>query len=69
MMETTTLSSGSAVRGSPSRLSLSIGFHGTVMISAERPAHKTHRVIETIIEHLTTFPDVPIKLEISAKVL
>ena len=45
-------------------------FHGTVMISPERPARDIHQVVESIIEQLTTLPgaDVSIKLEIDAEV-
>lgn len=46
-------------------------FHGTVMISPERPARDIHQIVEAIIEQLTTLPgaDVSIKLEIDAEVL
>lgn len=45
-------------------------FHGTVMISPERPARDIHQIVEAIIEQLTTLPgaDVSIKLEIDAEV-
>lgn len=45
-------------------------FHGTVMISPERPARDIHQIVEAIIEQLTTLPgaDVSIKLEIYAEV-
>ncbi|TVS19384.1 MAG: ATP-binding protein, partial [Gammaproteobacteria bacterium] len=45
-------------------------FHGTVMISPERPARDIHQVVEAIIEQLTTLQgaDVSIKLEIDAEV-
>src|SRR5690606_12748892 len=45
-------------------------FHGTVMISPERPAREIHQIVEAIIEQLTTLPgaDVSIKLEIDAEV-
>ena len=45
-------------------------FHGTVMISADRPAREIHQIVEAIIEQLTTLPgaDVSIKLEIDAEV-
>ena len=45
-------------------------FHGTVMISSERPARDIHQIVEAIIEQLTTLPgaDVSIKLEIDAEV-
>lgn len=45
-------------------------FHGTVLISPERPARDIHQIVEAIIEQLTTLPgaDVSIKLEIDAEV-
>ena len=45
-------------------------FHGTVMISPERPAREIHQIVEAIVEQLTTLPgaDVSIKLEIDAEV-
>jgi hypothetical protein len=45
-------------------------FIGTVMISSERPAKEMHKVVEAIIEHLTTLPgsEVSLKLEIDAEV-
>ena len=45
-------------------------FYGTAMISPERPARDIHRIVEAIIEQLTTLPDadVSIKLEIDAEV-
>lgn len=45
-------------------------FVGTVMISADRPAHEIRQVVEAIIEQLTTLPgsEVSIKLEIDAEV-
>ncbi|WP_136646565.1 DUF499 domain-containing protein [Tabrizicola sp. YIM 78059] len=45
-------------------------FHGTVMISPERPARDIHQIVEAIIEQLTTLQgaDVSIKLEIDAEV-
>ncbi|MCF3932501.1 DUF499 domain-containing protein [Acuticoccus sp. M5D2P5] len=45
-------------------------FHGTVMISPERPARDIHQIVEAIIEQLTTVPgaDVSITLEIDAEV-
>lgn len=45
-------------------------FQGTVMISPERPANEIRKIVEGIIEQLTTLPgaDVSIKLEIDAEV-
>jgi len=45
-------------------------FQGTVMISSERPARDMHKVVESIIEQLTTIPGatVELKLEIDAEV-
>ena len=45
-------------------------FIGTVMISPDRPAREMHRVVEAIIEQLTTLPgsEVSLKLEIDAEV-
>ena len=45
-------------------------FHGTVMISPDRPAREVHQIVEAIVEQLTTIPgaDVTIKLEIDAEV-
>ena len=45
-------------------------FIGTVMISPDRPARDMHRIVEAIVEQLTTLPgsDVSLKLEIDAEV-
>jgi hypothetical protein len=45
-------------------------FVGTVMISADRPAHEMRQIVEAIIEQLTTLPgsDVSLRLEIDADV-
>lgn len=45
-------------------------FLGTVMISPDRPAREMHKVVEAIIEQLTTLPgsEVSLKLEIDAEV-
>jgi hypothetical protein len=45
-------------------------FLGTVMISADRPAHEMRRIVEAIIEQLTTLPgsEVTLRLEIDAEV-
>lgn len=45
-------------------------FIGTVMISSDRPAREIHRVIEGVVEQLTTLPDseVTLRLEIDAEV-
>ncbi|MDF1735177.1 MAG: DUF499 domain-containing protein [Minwuia sp.] len=45
-------------------------FVGTVMISAERPAHEIRQVVEAIVEQLTTIQgsEVTLKLEIDAEV-
>lgn len=45
-------------------------FIGTVMISADRPAHEMRQIVEAIIEQLTVLPgsEVTLKLEIDAEV-
>ena len=45
-------------------------FHGTVIISSERPARDMHQVVEAVIEQLTTISDatVELTLEIEAEV-
>ena len=45
-------------------------FMGTAMISAERPARDIHRIVEAVVEQLTTLPgsEVTLKLEIDAEV-
>jgi len=45
-------------------------FIGTVMISAERPAHEMRQIVEAIVEQLTTLPgsEVTLRLEIDAEV-
>ena len=45
-------------------------FIGTVMISADRPAHEMRLIVEAIIEQLTTLPgsEVTLRLEIDAEV-
>lgn len=45
-------------------------FIGTVMISAERPAHEIRQIVEGIVEQLTTVPgsEVSLKLEVDAEV-
>ena len=45
-------------------------FIGTVMISSERPARDIHRIVEAVVEQLTTLPgsEVTLKLEIDAEV-
>ena len=45
-------------------------FTGTVMISAERPAHEMRQIVEAIVEQLTTLPgsEVTLRLEIDAEV-
>lgn len=45
-------------------------FHGSVMISPERPAREIHQIVEAIVEQLTTLPGsvVKLKLEIDAEV-
>jgi predicted AAA+ superfamily ATPase len=45
-------------------------FAGVVMISAERPAKELHRIVEAIVEQLTTLPgsEVKLRLEIEAEV-
>ncbi|WP_419906233.1 DUF499 domain-containing protein [Hoeflea sp.] len=45
-------------------------FQGAVMISADRPAREIHKVVEAVVEQLTTLPgaDVSLKLEIDAEV-
>ena len=45
-------------------------FQGAVMIASDRPAKEIHRIIEAIVEQLTTLPhaEVMLKLEIDAEV-
>jgi hypothetical protein len=45
-------------------------FIGTVLISADRPAHEMRQIVEAIIEQLTVLPgsEVTLKLEIDAEV-
>ena len=45
-------------------------FIGTVMISPNRPAREIHRIIEGVVEQLTTLPDseVTLRLEIDAEI-
>jgi hypothetical protein len=45
-------------------------FIGTVMISANRPAHEMRQIVEAIVEQLTTLPgsEVTLRLEIDAEV-
>ncbi len=45
-------------------------FLGTVMISADRPAHDMRQIVEAIVEQLTTLPgsEVTLRLEIDAEV-
>ena len=45
-------------------------FIGTVMISPDRPARDIHRIVEAVVEQLTTIPgsEVSLKLEIDADV-
>lgn len=45
-------------------------FIGTVMISADRPAHEMRQIVEAIVEQLTTLPgsQVTLRLEIDAEV-
>ena len=45
-------------------------FIGTVMISADRPAHEMRQIVEAIVEQLTTLPgsEVTLRLEIDAEV-
>ena len=45
-------------------------FIGTAVISSERPARDIHRIVEAIVEQLTTLPgsEVTLKLEIDAEV-
>ena len=45
-------------------------FRGTVMLSADRPARDMSRIVEAVVEQLTTLPgaDVSLKLEIDAEV-
>ena len=45
-------------------------FIGTVMISADRPAHEMRQIVEAIVEQLTTLPgsEVILRLEIDAEV-
>ena len=45
-------------------------FIGTAMISSERPARDIHRIVEAVVEQLTTLPgsEVTLKLEIDAEV-
>ena len=45
-------------------------FIGTVMISADRPAHEMRQIVEAIVEQLTTLPgsEVTLRLEIDADV-
>jgi hypothetical protein len=45
-------------------------FIGTVMISADRPAHEMRQIVEAIVEQLTILPgsEVTLKLEIDAEV-
>ena len=45
-------------------------FIGTVMISSERPARDIHRIVEAVVEQLTTIPgsEVTLRLEIDAEV-
>jgi len=45
-------------------------FIGSVMISAERPAHEMRQIVEAIVEQLTTLPgnEVTLRLEIDAEV-
>ena len=46
-------------------------FIGTVMISPDRPSRDFHRIVEAVVEQLTTLPgsEVTLKLEIDAEVL
>ena len=45
-------------------------FQGTVMLSADRPARDMGRIVEAVVEQLTTLPgaEVSLKLEIDAEV-
>ena len=45
-------------------------FMGTVMLSADRPIHHMHQIVDAIIEQLTMLPgaEVSLKLEIDAEV-
>jgi hypothetical protein len=45
-------------------------FIGTVMISADRPAHEMRQIVEAIVEQLTTLPgsEVTMRLEIDAEI-
>lgn len=45
-------------------------FIGTVMISADRPAHEMRQIVEAIVEQLTTLPgsEVTLRLEVDAEV-
>ena len=45
-------------------------FAGTVMVSADRPVREIHRIVEGVVEQLTTLPgsEVSLKLEIDAEV-
>jgi len=61
---------GDPGREVPAQESKPTRFAGTVMISADRPARDIHRIVEAIVQQLTTLPgsDVSLKLEIDAEV-
>ena len=45
-------------------------FIGAAIISSERPARDIHRIVEAVVEQLTTIPgsEVTLKLEIDAEI-
>lgn len=54
----------------PTSEKLPTRFFGTVMISSERPAREIHKIVEAIVDQLTTIPGsrVSLKLEIDADI-
>ncbi|WP_422001201.1 DUF499 domain-containing protein [Roseovarius mucosus] len=66
--EATGLQQGPAVVQPPERDPTR--FIGTVMISADRPAHEMRQIVEAIVEQLTTLPgsEVTLRLEVDAEV-
>jgi uncharacterized protein len=56
--------------GSPPREPAPTRFIGTVMLSPDRSAKEMHKLVEAIIEQLTTLPgsELSLKLEIDAQV-
>ena len=65
-----TAPTGSPVEAKPAVEKKPTRFIGTVMLSADRPARDMKKIVEEIVEQLTTLPgaDVSLKLEIDAEV-